>query len=256
MLSPGGESSARGTGSSVQSQFAADVRGQLEQRLAMELDDATLAAQVVAGLDDPTVERLATLAGGDIAGSPALSYSPTTVRAGEVGSLWIFSYGYRFAPGASPDGQVPPMEALEPGPVNTELARLAADFVREHPVPIVAQWEVAQVLDRLGVDDVISVEPEFAADGTISYLSTAGVAEKGLRLAKERGITVGHAGVLAFADHAVRCVLTARDAGMTADVPEGVELPHDYDPQSGQEWTLARSTWIPADLYGRSFFAR
>jgi len=122
-------------------------------------------------------------------------------------------------------------------------------------VPVIAQWEVAQRLEELGVERVISVEPDTAADGSVTYLSTAGVAEKGLRLAADAGVDPGHAGVLCHADHAVRCLMTARAAGMTADVPEGVELPSDYDPESGQAWTRSREAWIPVDLGGRTLLA-
>ena len=234
-----------------------DVRSQLSRRLATELDDEALAESVVAGLDDDLIDRLAAAANGDIAMSEVLSYTPSTVAAKEVDSLWIFSYGYRFSPEAQQSGVatsdgVPPMDALVPGPTNAELARVAAEFVAEYPVPIIAQWEVARELAALGVTDVISVEPDIADDGTVTYLSTAGVAEKGLRLAAEAGITPGRAGVLCQADHAVRCVLTARRAGLTADVPEGVELPSGYDPESGQAWTRSREAWLPVDLLGRS----
>ena len=237
-----------------------DTRTQLTRRLATEWDDEELASATVAGLGDDLLSRLDVLAGGDIAGSPALSYTPTTVPADEVGSLWVFSYGYRLTPaaeaaGVTSDGAVPPPEALEPGPTNAELARIASAFVAEHPVPVIAQWEVARELEALGVPNVISVEPDLAEDGTVTYLSTAGVTEKGLRLAAEAGMPPGHAGVLCHADHAVRCLMTARAAGLTADVPEGVDLPTAFDPESGQAWTRSRAAWVPVDLLGRSLFA-
>ena len=165
-----------------------DTRSQLGRRLAAELGDEALASSTVAGLGDDVVDRLDVLAGGDIAESPALSYAPTTVTADDVDTLWVFSYGYRLTPaaeaaGVTSDGAVPPIEALEPGPTNADLARIAAEFVAEHPVPVIAQWEVARELEALGVPDVISVGPDTAEDGTVTYLSTAGVTEKGLRLA-------------------------------------------------------------------------
>lgn len=66
------------------------------------------------------------------------------------------------------------------------------------------------------------------------------------------GRIAGHAGVLCNESHAGRCVLTARAAGMTADVPAGVELPSEFDPRSGQAWTRTLETWIPIDLAGRA----
>ncbi len=229
-------------------------REAMETRLGIELGDEDLAATVTAAVDDGTVSRLDALAGADLFGGPVLAYTPTTAAPGELDSLWVFAFGYRFAPGVTPppDGAVPPIDALVPGPVNEALAQAAADVVAEHPMPIIAQWEVARVLEQLGVPNVISVEPDIAADGTVTYLSTVGVTEKGQRLAVEAGVDPGRAGVLCFADHAVRCQMTMRAAGLTAEVPEGVALPNDYDAESGQPWTRERSAYLPTDLLGRS----
>ena len=79
----------------------------------------------------------------------------------------------------------------------------------------------------------------------------ARLAAKGLRLMGAQGQQPGHAGILCFSEHAQRGVLTARAAGMTADAPDGVTLPAAYDPESGQDWTRQRETWIPVDLLGR-----
>ena len=109
------------------------------------------------------------------------------------------------------------------------------------------------MLADLGVDGVTSIGPDVAADGTVAYLSTMGVAEKGLRLAAEAGTDPGRAGVVGFAGHAVRCVRTLRLAGLTdAAVPAGVVLPAEYDPSSGQIWTRSARTWIAADLFART----
>jgi hypothetical protein len=66
---------------------------------------------------------------------------------------------------------------------------------------------------------------------------------------------VGRIGVLCEADHAVRCLLTVQAQGLTADVPEGVVLPSEFDPESGQPWTGSREVWIPTDLAARTLFA-
>ncbi len=252
-------STTASTSSTVVSTTAAptDSRTQLALRLGEELDDAVAAQDVVDELDDGLVSAVEAMTGDDIAGSPTLDYAPATVPADEVDSLWIFSYGFRFAGDDHPEGigvgdEAPPMDQLVPGPTNEALAREAAAFVAEHPVPIIAQWEVAQVLADIGVPDVISVEPDVAADGTVTYLSTAGVAENGKALAAAAGVDPGHAGVLCFADHAVRCLMTAEAADLDAAVPEGVALPTDYDPESGQTWTRSVETWIPVDLLGRT----
>ena len=191
-----------------------DPRSQLTARLSTELDDPGGARSVVAAMDDAAVAAAEALADGDIAGSPWLSYRPSAVPVDEIDSLWVFSYGFRFAdPAAGPVGlgaRVPGPDELVPGPTNEALARAAADVVADHPVPVVAQWEVARELQKLDVADVISVEPDTAPDGSVVYLSTAGVADKGLRQLTAAGKEPGHAGVLCFRYHAERCVLTAR----------------------------------------------
>ena len=56
-------------------------------------------------------------------------------------------------------------------------------------------------------------------------------------------------------DHAPRAVLTAIAAGLDAAVPEGIRLPADYDPESGQPWTRSREAFVPVDLMARAFTA-
>ena len=220
-------------------------RDALARRLEQELGGGAVASAIVEGLDDGVGDEVAT--------SPLLDYQPPTLPDDKVASLWVLAFGYRLTdPSAASDGAIPPMEALAPGPVNEALAHEAAAFVGRHRVPIVAQWEVAGMLVALGVDGVISVEPDHSDDGDIVYLSTAGVIAKGLRLATDAGITVGEAGLLAHADHAVRCVMTANAAGMRAAVPRGVRLPSEYDLESGQPWTRRREDFIPLDLMGRT----
>lgn len=226
---------------------------QLRDRLAIELKDETLAATIVEALDDRFIGQLDQLAEGHVAGSPALTYSPTFAADETITSIWAFSYGYRLGAGVpQPErGTIPTMDQLQPGPTNDELARQVAMFVQRRQVPVVAQWEIARTLRTLEVDDVTSVEPDFAADGSIIYLSTAGVIEKGLQLAATTGINVNHVGVVGHHDHVARCVATARSAGLTADVPEGVVLPSQFDAGSGQPWTRDRATWIVNDLRAR-----
>jgi hypothetical protein len=58
--------------------------------------------------------------------------------------------------------------------------------------------------------------------------------------------------VVAFGDHVVRSVMAAEASGMTqVVVVEGIELPTEYDPESGQEWTRDRVTYLTVDLSGR-----
>jgi hypothetical protein len=98
----------------------------------------------------------------------------------------------------------------------------------------------------------VSIDPVTNPDGTVTYLSTAGVAEQATSKAQAAGEELGTVGVVAFSDHAVRSVLTARKAGMTgAAVPKSMTLPRGYDPESNQPWTRSRAAYLPTDLIGR-----
>ena len=231
------------------------TRAELERRLIEELGDAELAAVAARRPDDELIDQLRARVGDAIGSTPVLSYHPPTVADDDVDTLWVLAFGYRLSPTAATHGpgEIPPMSDLVPGPINEALAREAADFVAHTPVPIVAQWEVAEVLDSMGVTNVISVEPDVAADGTVVYLSTADVLRKGLALAAAQGIDAGQAGVLGHRDHVSRCLLTAADVGMTGAVPASVRLPKVYDAESGQPWTRSRADFVPLDVFARMF---
>lgn len=220
----------------------------LVARWTDELGDDALAQSLVDGLGPDGVAQFEALVGLDaVFTDPLVAMTPPTVPDDEVDSLVVYAFGNRVAE----DG------ALSPGPVNEELAQVVEDFVAEYPVPVFAQWEVADLLAESGVGDITSIDPDTGPDGEVVYLSTAGVAEKAVALAQQQGVDLGQVGVIAFQDHAVRCVLTSRAAGMAdAAVPEGVDLPSAYDPQSGQEWTREQQTYLLTDLQGRLLAAQ
>lgn len=215
----------------------------LVARWSDELGDPALAQDLVDGLGPDGVAQFEDLVGLDaVFTDPLVAMVPPTVPDDEVDSLVVYAFGNRVAA----DG------TLSPGPTNEALAQVVEDVVAEHPVPVFAQWEVAGLLAESGVGDITSIDPDTGPDGEVVYLSTAGVAEKAVALAQQQGVDLGQVGVIGFADHAVRCVLTSRAAGMAdAAVPEGVDLPSDYDSQSGQEWTRDRETYLLTDLQGR-----
>jgi hypothetical protein len=171
--------------------------------------DAALAAEVVGQLDDAAAARLDDAVGGDAA-DPLSSYTPSTVTGEQVDSVVVFAFGNRL------DGEGNP----SPGPTNEALAETTAAFVAEHRVPVYAQWEVAEILVAEGVPGVVSIDPGVDPSGQPVYLSTAGVAQKAVELAEAYEVDVGHFGIIAFQDHAVRSIMTARDAGrIAAPVP-------------------------------------
>ena len=239
---------------------AMDPRSRLARRLAAETDDPDAARNATTGLDQGVVDRLMAATGGDLERSSVLDYTPERAPDEQIDSLWLFSWGFRIDPasGIAPvelTDTPPPIETLEAGPVNRAIAEAAADFVERRPVPIVAQWEVARELDRLGVPDVISVEPITTPEGATIYLSTPGVIQEGQQLAAAAGIDPGRAGIITFDRLAGSSLLVADKLGLDAAVPESVRLPAEYDPESGQLWTRSLQAWLPVDLLGRSYFA-
>jgi hypothetical protein len=221
----------------------ADYPSALTRRLAEEYDDAALAKQVVTGLSDDTLTGLeARVPAAAVASSPFLAYAPPRVAAKDVDSLVVFAFGNR----VGDDGD------LQAGPTNEALAKLVFRFVLKHDVPVYAQTEIATLLQASGMWDVTSIDAVTAPDGSVTYLSTAGVADQVVSTAQAAGEELGTVGIVGFSDHAVRCVLTARKAGMTdAAVPKGMRLPAVYDPESSQSWTRTRGAYLPTDLLGR-----
>jgi len=219
-----------------------DYPSALVARLAKEYGDPVLARKVVVGLDPGLLSQLeARVPLPEVARSPFLSYRPKRVAAGSVESVVVFAFGNR----VGADG------SLEPGPTNEKLAVATKRFVRRNPVPVFAQQEIAELLEAAGVKHVTSIDPIVGPDGKLVYLSTAGVAEQVLAKAHAAGVDLGTVGVIGFADHVVRCVLTAKAAGMTTAVPKGVVLPRTYDPESSQPWTRDRASYLATDLVGR-----
>lgn len=188
-------------------------------------------------------------AGSVHAAPPAAAADPWTVPAAPAESASIivaYSFGNRIPAGADPARTVG-----EPGPVNTELAAAVVAARGGRNVPIYAQTEIAEVLrTAYGLTDVVAIDPDRAADGTLVYLSTDGVAAK---IAELRGGAVAgeRAAVVAFADHLWRATRTTAAHGFDAFAPAGVAMPNRYDPQSGQLWTTSPLLYLPTDFAGR-----
>ncbi|MER5936945.1 hypothetical protein ABT121_06425 [Streptomyces sp. NPDC001928] len=161
---------------------------------------------------------------------------------------FVLAYGFGNRPPAG--GGDPTKVRYEPGPVNEELADTVARIRAARPrLPVYAQWEIARFLDsKYGMSGVTSIEPVIEDDGTITYLSTDGVAAQVLEYRKQAPGGIGTACVVGFRDHHKRCVLTTRDRAMTAYAPEGIAMPHTYDPESGQAWTRRRDLYLVHDM--------
>ncbi len=213
----------------------------LEARLAKEWKDPTLAKEIVAGLGADTLASFeAKVPQAQVATSPFLAYRPKPIPAKKVDSLIVYSFGNR----------VDAAGVTTAGPTNEELAKAVQAFVKRHPMPVYAQHEVAQFLH---LPEVHSIDETVGPDGKVVYLSTAGVAAAAYNDAAVRGKDLGTVGVVCFADHAGRCLLTTQKVfGVKGvGIPKGITLPSTYDPQSGQSWTRDRKTYLQTDLLGR-----
>lgn len=197
--------------------------------LGRELDDPATASAV-----EPVIEDI------------GFNWHPPVIPVQDIDFIVAYAFGNR-----PPAGGGDPARVLyEPGPVNEALADTVAAVWRQRPVPVYAQWEIARFLqEKHHLDQVTSIEPVIAVDGTITYLSTDGV---GAQVAGLRAGLIGtKAGVVGFRDHVKRCVQTSRDRGMQAFAPAGVDMPGAYDEQSGQPWTRRRDLYLLHDMYAQ-----
>ncbi|WP_067701707.1 hypothetical protein [Nocardia jejuensis] len=157
-----------------------------------------------------------------------------------------YSFGNRIPAGVDPARTVG-----EPGPVNAALASTVMAVRGDRDLPVYAQTEIAEVLkSRYGLTDVITIDPRRDPDGTLVYLSTDGVAAE---IAALRGSAVAtdRAAVVAFGDHLWRATATTAEHGFDAFAPQGIPMPNQYDPESGQLWTRSPLLYLPTDFAGR-----
>ncbi len=174
------------------------------------------------------------------------------IPAAEVNSIVAYSFGNRpNAASGNTSGPGASQAALpDPGPINEELADVVHQIYQMKPVKVFAQWEIASFLVskyQMNSTNLYSVEPIIASDGTITYLSTAGVASA-IVAVNGTAAAMGTVAVVGHRDHAKRCIETSVAAGMNAFAVQGVTLPVNYDPQSGQPWTRNRELYVTYDM--------
>lgn len=183
-------------------------------------------------------------------GVPATDFNPVTALSrpsAQVDTLVAYSFGTRIEEGDDPDRGI-----VSPGPVNEELAASVVRALDGRDIPVYAQFEIAEVLTtRYGLEGVHVINPVKNPDGTVTYLSTDGVAAQ---VASEMGTAVSTAtvGVIAFQDHLWRSTYTSRVNGLHAFALSDVEMPSEYDQLSGQEWTRSPEAYLPRDYAGRA----
>lgn len=172
--------------------------------------------------------------------------NPPTRPSADFGALVAYSFGYRVE-----NDDDPARGIVTPGPVNEALAEAVVRVRGDRQIPVYAQFEIAEVLASVhGLTDVTPIYPIKNPDGTVTYLSTDGVAGQ---VSRSQGATTrdGLVGVIAFRDHLWRSTYTSRVNGLRAYAPGDVPMPSTYDPQSGQEWTRSRDAYLPRDYAAR-----
>ncbi|WP_326793844.1 hypothetical protein OHA79_51420 (plasmid) [Streptomyces sp. NBC_00841] len=221
---------------------------QAQERTAASGDDTALLHSMLASLskelDDKDTARAVVPHLYDV----GFDWHPETTPLADIDFIVAYGFGNR-----APAGGGDPAKVLyEPGPVNEELADTVARIRAVRNIPVYAQWEIARFLEsKYHMTHVTSIEPVIAADGTITYLSTDGVAAQVLAARKQLPGGIGTAGVVGFRDHIKRCVQTTRDRGMKAYAPRGFDMPHTYDAESGQAWTRRRDLYLVHDMFAQ-----
>jgi hypothetical protein len=185
----------------------------------------------------------------------AFTWSLPTIAAAQINTIVAYGFGNRPNAASGNTSSTGGNQAAlpDPGPVNEALADAVYRIYQLKPVKIYAQWEIARFLAskyKMASPNMISIEPIIAADGTITYLSTDGVAAAVVAL-QGSAAALGNVGVVGHRDHAKRCMLTSATRGMKAYAVEEVALPVTYDLQSGQSWTRRRDLYLVHDMFAQ-----
>ncbi|AVR10456.1 lipoprotein [Burkholderia thailandensis] len=214
----------------------AELARQMVGKLTAELNDAPSAAAIAPYLMDI-----------------GFTWDLPTIAAARIDRIVAYGFGNRAnaASGNTPTNGANQTALPDPGPVNEALANAVYRIRRLKPVKVYAQWEIARFLaSKYQMADVRSIEPVVAADGSVTYLSTDGVAAAIIAL-EGSAAAMGNVAVVGHRDHAKRCIQTSRARGMKAAAVAEVPLPTLYDPQSGQAWTRRRDLYLVHDMYAQ-----
>ncbi|GAL28936.1 hypothetical protein JCM19239_5042 [Vibrio variabilis] len=198
---------------------ASVIANAAEPQLTDEQLQMAMETRLVEQLKDPQAAKLLS----EFLIEDVLTWRAETLDIKEADSILAFAFGNRHAENGN---QIP-------GPMNSQLADLAVELHKETGKPVYAQWEIAQQIgDRVAEDKLFPIYPTVNEGGELIYLNTTGVALDAVKQAggfEKMGKTI----VLAFYEHNLRAVNTAREAGLEAFAPAGYEMPSDYDANSG-----------------------
>ena len=177
------------------------------------------------------------------------------IPAAQVNTIVAYSFGNRpnAASGNTASNGANQAALPDPGPINEALADAVHQIYQLNPVKVFAQWEIARFLVskyQMNSTNLHSIEPIVASDGSITYLSTDGVAAAIVAL-EGGAAAMGNVAVVGHRDHAKRCILTSVGRGMKAYAVKEVTLPVNYDSLSGQPWTRNRGLYLVHDMYAQ-----
>ncbi|MGA9918180.1 MAG: hypothetical protein WA766_10350 [Candidatus Acidiferrales bacterium] len=216
----------------------AELSAQMIGKLTSELNDASTANVIQPYLLDV-----------------GFTWDLPQVPVAEINSIVAYSFGNRPNAASGNTSSTGGNQAAfpDPGPINEELADAVHQIYQLKPVKVFAQWEIASFLVskyQMNSTNLYAVEPIIASDGTITYLSTAGVASA-IVAVEGTAAAMGTVAVVGHRDHAKRCIQTSLAVGMNAFAVQGVTLPVNYDPLSGQPWTRNRELYLVHDMYAQ-----
>ncbi len=216
--------------------FSVGIMG--AETLTEEQLKAGIEARLVEQLGDREAAKLVT----DFLMEDVLTWKAETLEVKEADSILAFAFGNGIAKNGN----------QTPGKMNEQLADLVVKLYKKIKKPVYAQWEIAQAIGkRIPEKDLFPIYPTVDEGGNLIYLNTTGVA---LDAVEQAGgfDRMGNTLVVAFYEHNIRAVRTAREAGLKAYAPAGYEMPSDYDERSGQPWTRDRNTFILYEIRTRA----
>jgi hypothetical protein len=162
------------------------------------------------------------------------NWKPKTISPKESNTIVAYAFGNRILPNGN----------RLPGPMNEELADITVKLYQESGAHVFAQWEIAEAIGaRIHKEDLTIIYPELDDKANVIYLSTKGVAQS---IANTNNL--GKVVIIAFQDHAKRCLETSQKVGMDAYMPENYQMPNQYDAQSGQPWTRDRVSFLEYEI--------
>lgn len=179
------------------------------------------------------------------------NWHPPVIEIAKLDRIVAYAFGNRpnSSSGNTPANGGVQVALPDPGPTNEMLADTVYAVYQQNPVKVYAQWEIARFLkSKYNLANVTSIEPIINPNGSVTYLSTDGVAAAVVQLEGGNAANMGIVGVVGFRDHVKRCVLTSQGRGMNAYAPAGIPMPGVYDTLSGQAWTRRREIYLIHDM--------